>query len=93
MYCRNIHLRKVSLWESDATKFLVTSNGLLPPFSSLQGLGKSAAANLAKLRDLDQIKCVEDLQTRGKLSKTVVEVLEKHGCLEGIPEKNQLSLF
>jgi DNA polymerase-3 subunit alpha (Gram-positive type) len=93
MFCRKIHLRKVNLWESDAMKFLVTPEGLLPPFSSLQGLGKSAAVALAKLRDMKQIKCVEDLSTRGKLSKTVVEVLERHGCLEGLPEKNQLSLF
>ncbi|NLI93284.1 MAG: PolC-type DNA polymerase III [Peptococcaceae bacterium] len=93
MYCRKIKLRKVNLWESDATRFLLTPEGLLPPFSSLQGLGKSAAASLAKLRDSDQIKCIEDLQSRGKLSKTVIEVLERHGCLEGLPDKNQLSLF
>jgi DNA polymerase-3 subunit alpha (Gram-positive type) len=93
MYCRKIKMRKVSLWDSDATQFLITPEGILPPFSSLQGLGKSAAANLAKLRDHGQIKCVEDIQTRGKLSKTVVEVLEKHGCFAGLPDKNQLSLF
>jgi len=93
MYCRKIALRKVNLWESDATRFLVTPEGLLPPFSSLQGLGQSAAATLTKIRDKRQIKCVEDLQTRGKLSKTVVEVLERHGCFEGLPDKNQLSLF
>jgi len=93
MYCRKISLRKVSLWESDATRFLITPQGLLPPFSSLQGLGQSAAANLARLRDNKQINCKEDLQSRGKLSKTVIEVLERHGCLDGLPEKNQLSLF
>lgn len=93
MYCRKISLRKVDLWKSHATQFLITPEGLLPPFSSLQGLGKSAAANLAALRDSGLIKSVEDLQLRGKLSKTVVEVLTQHGCLKGIPEKNQLSLF
>lgn len=93
MYCRKIKLRKVSLWESDATRFLLTPDGLLPPFSSLQGLGKSAAANLVKLREDKLINSVEDLQTKGKLSKTVTEVLERHGCLEGLPSKNQLSLF
>lgn len=93
MFCRKISLRKVSLWESDATRFLVTPKGLLPPFSSLQGLGESAAKTLAALRDRNMIKSVEDIQSQGKLSKTVVEVLQQHGCLEGLPERNQLSLF
>jgi len=93
MYCRNINLRKVSLWESDATSFQVTPEGILPPFSSLQGLGKNAAANIAKLRDQGVINSVQDLQVQGKLSKTVIEVLQQHGCLKGLPDKNQLSLF
>ena len=93
MYCRNITLRKVSLSESDATRFQVTPQGILPPFSSLQGLGKTAAANVAKIRDKGLINSVQDLQTQGKLSKTVIEVLHQHGCLKGLPDKNQLSLF
>ncbi len=93
MYCRGITLLKVDLWKSDATCFQITPEGLLPPFSSLQGLGKSAAASLEKLRDSSLIRSVEELQNRGKLSKTVIEVLERHGCFHGLPEKNQLSLF
>lgn len=93
MYCRKINLCKVDLWKSVATHFLITPEGLLPPFSSLQGLGKAAAASLTKLRENGLIGSVEDLQARGKLSKTVIEVLEGHGCFKGLPEKNQLSLF
>ncbi|NLL52059.1 MAG: PolC-type DNA polymerase III [Peptococcaceae bacterium] len=93
MYCRGIKLRRVDLWESDASRFLITPQGLLPPFSSLQGLGKSAADSLVKFRDTGNLKSVEELQLRAKLSKTVIEVLEAHGCLEGLPSKNQLSLF
>ncbi|NLP43052.1 MAG: PolC-type DNA polymerase III [Peptococcaceae bacterium] len=93
MYCRKIKMRKVDLWQSDATRFLLTPEGILPPFSALQGLGKTAAANLTKLREDNLLNSVEDLQTKGKLSKTVIEVLEKHGCLKGLPVKNQISLF
>ena len=35
----------------------------------------------------------EDLQQRGRVSKTVVEYMDSLGCLEGMPEANQLSLF
>jgi len=93
MYCRGVKLRRVNLWESDSSRFLITPEGLLPPFSSLQGLGKTAADNLARIRAKGIIKSVEDLQFYGKISKTVIEVLQAHGCLNGLPEKNQLSLF
>lgn len=93
MYCRQINLLKVDLWKSSATRFLITPEGILPPFSALQGVGKTAAASLESLRDSGLIRSVEDLQNRGKLSKTVIEVLGRHGCLQGLPQKNQLSLF
>ena len=35
----------------------------------------------------------EDLRVRSKVSKTVIETLSNHGCLEGMSETNQLSLF
>jgi DNA polymerase-3 subunit alpha (Gram-positive type) len=92
MYCRGLTFRKVDLWESTADTFRMTPAGLLPPFSSLQGVGESAARNLVELRDVHGILCVEDLQNFG-LSKTVIDVLRRHGCFEGLPESNQLSLF
>ena len=35
----------------------------------------------------------DDLRTRAKLSKTVVDLMEELGIIEGMPESNQLSLF
>jgi len=89
MYARGIALRYVDLWESDATDFLLTPTGLLPPFTSVQGLGETAARNIVALRGEQGIKSIEDL----KLSKTIIEVLQKHGCFEGLAETNQFSLF
>lgn len=93
MYCRGITLRKVDLWESDATKFALTPSGLLPPFTALQGLGDTAARNLVTLRGEQKIQSVEDLMSLAKLSKTIIEILKKHDCLQGLPEENQFSLF
>ena len=36
---------------------------------------------------------LEDFRIRTKASKTVIETLRNHGCLQGLPETNQLSLF
>ncbi len=93
MYARGVTLRKVDLWESTATNFLLTPTGLLPPFTSVQGLGETAARNIVALREEQGIKSIEDLTTHAKLSKTIIEILQEHGCFEGLAETNQLSLF
>ena len=36
---------------------------------------------------------MDDLRESARLTKTVIEILKNHGCLEGLPESNQLSLF
>lgn len=93
MYQRGIKMRKVSLWESDATVFKIVGDELLPPFVALQGLGTTAAMNIVSAREERKFTSVEDLQVRARLSKTVIEILREHGCLEGLSETDQLSFF
>lgn len=42
MYLRGFVFHRVDLYKSDAEKFQIVDNGLLPPLASLQGLGASA---------------------------------------------------
>ena len=35
----------------------------------------------------------DDLRIRSKIGSSVMELLDKFGCLKGMPESNQLSLF
>lgn len=93
MYLRGIKLLPVDLYKSDALKFLVTKEGILPPLASLQGVGASAAQNIVKARQESCFLSLDDLRERARVSKTVVEILKNHGCLNGLPESNQLSLF
>ena len=37
--------------------------------------------------------CIDDLQLKAKIGKSTVELLNKFGCLDGIPQSNQISLF
>ncbi|KUO76143.1 MAG: DNA polymerase III subunit alpha [Clostridia bacterium BRH_c25] len=93
MYTRGIKLLPVDLYQSDADKFLVTEKGILPPLGSLQGVGASAAQNIVNTRQGSSFISMDDLRERAKVSKTVIEILKNHGCLKGLPESNQLSLF
>ncbi len=93
MFARGIEVLKVDLYHSDAKKFKILEGKLLPPLISLQGLGENAAINMAKEREYDEFLSMEDLRTRTKISKTVIETLKSHGCLGNMPETNQLSLL
>lgn len=94
MYARGLSFRRVSLMESDATKFLIVGEKeLLPPLVGLQGVGENAARSIVKAREEAPFTSIEDLRTRAKVSKTVIETLQQHGCLDGMEETDQLSLF
>ncbi|MEN2766413.1 PolC-type DNA polymerase III [Ornithinibacillus xuwenensis] len=90
---RGISLQKVDLYKSKASEFVVEGNTLIPPFNAVEGLGTNAAINIVKAREEGEFLSKEDLRERSKISKTVLEYLDNHGCLEGMEEKNQLSLF
>jgi DNA polymerase-3 subunit alpha (Gram-positive type) len=93
MYMRGIKLLPVDIYKSDARKFIITKEGILPPLGSLQGVGTNAAQNIVNTRVESAFISVDDLKERAKVSKTVIEILKNHGCLKGLPESNQLSLF
>jgi len=93
MYRRGIKMRKVSLWESHSEKFIITSEGILPPLAGLQGVGHTAATNILQARLEKPFNSVDDLRERSRISKTVIEALSDHGCLQGLPVTSQLELF
>ena len=90
---RGFSFQKVDLYKSSATDFLVDGNTLIPPFNAVDGLGTNAALNIVKARKEGEFLSKEDLRERSRISKTVLEYLDNHGCLEGMADKNQLSLF
>ena len=93
MYERGFRVLRVNLDESQAANFLVTDKGILPPFGALQGVGETAARNIVRTRGEKPFTSVEDLRIRAKLSKTVVEIMQNHGCLANLPETDQMVLF
>lgn len=90
---RGIRFLHVDIYKSHPNRFLITPDGLLPPLASLQGLGENAAKAIAAAREEGEFRSIEDLKTRARLSSAVIEVLQKHGCLQGMTETDQLALF
>lgn len=93
MYLRGFTFERVDLYTSDATKFLIVGDALLPPLASLQGLGDTAAQNIVQARQERVFSSLEDLRVRARISKTVIDILTEHGCVQGLPETDQIMLF
>jgi len=90
---RGFSFQSIDLYRSKATEFVVDGNMLIPPFNALAGVGTNAAINIVKAREEGEFLSKEDLQKKAKLSRTVLDYLDQHGCLNGLPDANQLSLF
>ncbi len=93
MYSRGLSFKNIDLYLSDSDNFIVTKDGILPPFRSLDGLGQNVARKIVKEREISSFISVEDLVKRAGVNKSVLEVLRVHDCLNGIPDSNQVSLF
>lgn len=92
-YSRGFEFHKVDLYKSQANAFIEEDGMLRPPLQSLQGVGDSAAQKIVEERVHGEYLSIEDLKSRAKASKTVVDALVLHGALQEMPERNQLSLF
>ena len=93
MYMRGFKFQNIDLYKSHSDKFLIGEDGIFPPLKGLDGVGENAARKIAEERSKGRFISIEDLVMRTKVTKTVVEALLNHGCLDGLPESNQLSLF
>ncbi|MCB2307706.1 PolC-type DNA polymerase III [Clostridium estertheticum] len=93
MYKRGIKLLNVDLYKSEAVKFTIEEDSLRPPLNALEGVGENAAKSIVLERVHGEFISKEDLRTRCKVSKTVIESLDNHGCLKDLPDTNQLSFF
>ena len=93
-YRRGFTFEPMDVYKSDATRFLVTETGLIPPFTSMPGIGEQAALSIVEERKNGKFLSAEELIVRcPKASKAVVELLEQIGALGSMPKTPQMTLF
>ena len=93
-YRRGFTFEPMDVYTSDATRFLVTENGLIPPFTSMPGIGEQAALSIVEERKNGKFLSAEEMIIRcPKASKAVVELLDQIGALGSMPKTTQMSLF
>ena len=93
-YRRGFKFYTIDVYRSDSKRFIVLEDGLLPPFTSMPGVGESAADSIVEERENGEFLSVDDMVMRcGKVSSAVVEALRKCGALDDMPATTQVSFF
>ncbi len=91
---RGIKFLPVDLYKSEATVWVAASDTeIYPPFNSIDGLGDTVANKIVEERNKQTFLSIEDVSSRAKVSKTLIEKMTEMGIFDGMPESNQLSLF
>ena len=93
MYERGFEFLPMDLYNSDATKFKIEEGKLRPPLNSIPGLGTVAAKGIAEARKEGKFMSIDDLKIRAKIGNSVTDLLKQFGCLKGMSQSNQMSLF
>ncbi len=96
LYARGYRIANVDLYKSKATRFSVEPEDphtIIPPFNVVDGLGDNVARSIEEARGEAGFLSKEDILRRTQLSGTLLKKLEQMGCLEGLSERNQMSLF
>ena len=91
---RGIKIANVDLYKSKGLLFDVEDDKtIIPPFSSIDGLGDVVAKNIEAEAKKHPFISIEDFQSRCKVSSTLIEKMKTMGIFENMPETSQLSLF
>ena len=93
-YRRGFIFESMDVYKSDATNFIITDRGLIPPFTSMPGIGEQAALGIVGERENGRFLSSEELSIRcPKVSSSVIELLSQIGALGDMPKSTQVSLF
>ncbi|WP_036448591.1 PolC-type DNA polymerase III [Mycoplasmoides pirum] len=93
MIARGCEITPISIEKSMAKEFIVLDNKVVPPFSTIQGLGEVAAESIIIARKESPFVSIEDLAKRTKLNKTHINQMREINILDHLPEDNSIKLF
>jgi DNA polymerase III subunit alpha, Gram-positive type len=93
MYERGIKFLPIDLYKSHATRFIVEDDGIRPPLNSIAGMGTVAAESIYNAAQQEPFNSIEEIKKRAKVGNSAIDMLRKFGCLSGLPESDQLSIF
>ncbi len=95
-YLRGFSFSRMDITRSHATRFLMEEekNALIPPFTSVAGLGETVALDIVQKREGASFISIEEFSLIcTKVSATHLEQLKDAGAFGDLPDSSQLTLF
>ena len=92
MYARGFEFLKIDIYQAQARRVSIIDGKLMPPLSSIEGMGGSAADAVVEAAKDGPFLSKDDFKARTKVSQTCIDLMTELGILD-LPESNQLSLF
>ncbi len=95
-YLRGFSFSRMDITRSHATRFLMEEgkNALIPPFTSVAGLGETVALDIVQKREGASFISIEEFSLIcTKVSATHLEQLKEAGAFGDLPDSSQISLF
>lgn len=93
MYARGFEFLPLDIYKAKARSFQIIDGKLMPPLSSIEGMGEKAAEAVEAAAKDGPYLSLDDFRQRTKVSKTVIDFMDELGLFGNLPKSNQLSLF
>ena len=93
MYARGYDFMPIDIYRAKAHRFQIIEGKLMPSIDSIEGLGDKAADAVVDAAVQGRFLSKDDFRDRTKVSKTVIDLMDKLGLFGDIPQSNQISLF
>lgn len=93
MYARGFEFLPLDIYKAKAARFQIIDGKLMPPLSSIEGMGEKAAEAVEEASKNGTYLSLDDFRQRTKVSKTVIDLMAELGLFGNLPQSNQLSLF
>ena len=95
MYERGYKIENIDINKSQAFEFIINkeNKSIIPPFRTIDGVGLTNSESFVKARKEKAFTSKDDILKRSGFSSTNVKALEHLGCLKGLDDTDQMSLF
>ena len=91
MLKRGFRFLPVDINKSHATDFVIEGDNLRLPFISIPGLGEAVAIDAVEKRNEKKFSSIEDVATRTKINKTLIEKMMLLNAFPGLAEEEDIT--
>lgn len=93
MYARGFEFMPIDIFRAQARSFQVIDGKIMPSFTSIEGLGETAADLMVEGCKDGPFLSKQDFKERTHASQTITDIMADLGLLGKLPETNQISIF